>query len=61
MVKFEFEDKSFLQFFEISGKINIVMCGKKDHNSTVMSSYALDIKQTKELIKLLEEFIKKGS
>lgn len=59
MVKFEFDDKSFLQFDEVAGKINIVMCGKRDHKSVVMSSYMLDKSQVEKIIEFFNNFVGK--
>jgi hypothetical protein len=59
-MKFEFKDKSFLQLDEIAGNINIVMCGKRDHKSVVMSSYTLTATQVEAVVEFLNEFLKKG-
>lgn len=61
MIKFEFDDKSFLQFDESSGKINIVMCAKRNHKSVVMSSYTLDTEQIKKIVEFLNSVLRKES
>ena len=58
-IKIDFEDKSFILFEDIDKEsIRITMCGKKDFNSTIMSSSVINKKQAKEVYDFLTEWIK---
>ena len=58
-IKINFNDGSFILLELVDdNKTNVIMCGRKNSNSVVMSSSNIDKEQAKEIIDFLNNWVK---
>ena len=58
-IKINFDDGSFILLELVDdNKTNVIMCGRKNSNSVVMSSSNIDKEQAKEIVDFLNNWVK---